>query len=101
MELASDKNVELITTSLTGKEAPDILADFVVLERQLFEELLHRIADELPRIQKTASGVARLDVLTALAETAVKNNYTKPVVDSGDALVIREGRHPVIEHGRK
>ena len=69
----------------------------IVLERQLFEDLLHRIADELPRIQRTASGVARLDVLTALAETAVKNNYTKPVVDSGDALVIREGRHPVIE----
>ena len=69
----------------------------IVLERQLFDDLLHRIADELPRIQKTASGVARLDVLTALAETAVKNNYTKPVVDSGDALVIREGRHPVIE----
>lgn len=69
----------------------------IVLERQLFEDLLHRIADELTRIQRTASGVARLDVLTALAETAVKNNYTKPVVDSGDALVIREGRHPVIE----
>lgn len=69
----------------------------VVLERQLFDDLLHCISNELPRIQKTASGVARLDVLTALAETAVKNNYTKPIVDGGDALVIREGRHPVIE----
>ena len=68
-----------------------------VLERQLFDELLSRIADELTRIQRTASAVARLDVLTSLAETAVQNNYTKPVVDSGDALVIREGRHPVIE----
>lgn len=43
-----------------------------VLERQLFDDLLHKISAELPRIQKTASGVARLDVLTALAEVAVK-----------------------------
>ena len=32
-----------------------------VLERQLFDDLLHKISAELPRIQKTASGVARLD----------------------------------------
>ena len=68
-----------------------------VLERQLFDDLLHKISAELPRIQKTASGVARLDVLTALAEVAVKNGYTKPVVDEGDELIIEEGRHPVIE----
>ncbi|MFQ8831826.1 MAG: hypothetical protein ACLR7U_02305 [Ruthenibacterium lactatiformans] len=65
-----------------------------VLERQLFDDLLHKISAELPRIQKTASGVARLDVLTALAEVAVKNGYTKPVVDEGDELIIEEGRHP-------
>ena len=35
--------------------------------------------------------------LTALAEVAVKNGYTKPVVDEGDELIIEEGRHPVIE----
>ena len=40
---------------------------WLVLERQLFDDLLHKISAELPRIQKTASGVARLDVLTALA----------------------------------
>ncbi len=68
-----------------------------VLERQLFDELLHNISEQLVRIQRTASAVARLDVLTALAEVAAKNNYVKPQVDDGDALEIIEGRHPVIE----
>ena len=67
------------------------------MERQLFEDLLHSISEQLPRIQRTASGVARLDVLAALAEVAVKNNYVKPQVDEGDELEIVEGRHPVIE----
>lgn len=68
-----------------------------VLERQLFEDLLHGISEQLPRIQKTAGSVARLDVLAALAEVAVKSNYVKPLVDAGDELEIVEGRHPVIE----
>ncbi len=69
----------------------------LVLERQLFEDLLHDISAQLPRIQKTAVGVARLDVLTGLAAVAVKNGYTRPLVDDSDRLFIEEGRHPVIE----
>lgn len=68
-----------------------------VLERQLFDELLQKIAASSARIQKTASCVARLDVLTSLAQTASQNGYTKPVVERGDALLIQDGRHPVIE----
>ncbi len=69
----------------------------ISLERELFDDLLGRISAQLARIQRTAQGVARLDVLTALAEVAVRNNYTKPVVDDGDEFCIEEGRHPVIE----
>ncbi len=69
----------------------------LALEHQLFADLLGRISAELVRIQRTAAAVAQLDVLTALAETAVQNNYTRPTVDDSDALEIREGRHPVIE----
>ncbi len=69
----------------------------ISLERELFDELLQRISAQLVRIQRTAQSVARLDVLTALAEVAVRNNYTKPIVDDGDELYIEEGRHPVIE----
>lgn len=69
----------------------------IALERQLFDELLGRVAAEQPRIQRTAAALARLDVLAALAEVAVRNGYVKPVVDDSDRLVIEEGRHPVIE----
>lgn len=69
----------------------------LALERQLFDELLAGVAKEQPRIQRTAAALARLDVLAALAEVAVKNGYCKPVVDGSDRLVIEEGRHPVIE----
>ena len=69
----------------------------LVLERQLFDELLLRVADQQPRIQATADAVARLDVLAALAQTAVENRYTRPEVDEGPVIQITEGRHPVIE----
>lgn len=69
----------------------------LVLERKLFEELLVTISGHLMRIQATASAVAQLDVLTALASVAASNNYVRPVVDDSDEIVIVEGRHPVIE----
>ncbi len=69
----------------------------IVLERKLFEELLQAISAQLPRIQRTAGGLARLDVLAALAEVAVQNGYVRPQVTDGDQLTIEEGRHPVIE----
>ena len=41
--------------------------------------------------------MAQLDVLVSLAIVAADNNYCRPVVDDSDQLVIREGRHPVVE----
>ncbi|MDL2293441.1 DNA mismatch repair protein MutS [Ruminococcaceae bacterium OttesenSCG-928-D13] len=69
----------------------------IVLERELFDGMLQKVGAELLRIQRTAGCVARLDVLCSLAQVAVANNYTRPVVDGSDALEIIEGRHPVIE----
>lgn len=69
----------------------------LVLEHQLFADLLSAISAEILRIQKTASAVAQLDVLAAFAEVAVCNNFVKPTVDDSDVLDIAEGRHPVIE----
>lgn len=69
----------------------------VVLERQLFDELLLYISENLTRVQSTANAVAQLDAYVSLAQTAVENNYCKPVVDASDALEIRQGRHPVVE----
>ena len=69
----------------------------LVLEHQLFTELLNDISAQVVRIQRTASAVAQVDVLAAFAEVALCNNYVRPTVDDGDTIEIREGRHPVIE----
>jgi DNA mismatch repair protein MutS len=67
------------------------------IENRLFVEVRSRIAAETPRLQRIASAVAQLDALAALAELASQRNYSRPAVNSGDRIVIREGRHPVIE----
>ena len=64
----------------------------ITLERRLFDELLESISAQLDRIQRTANAVAKLDVLTALAQVAAENNYCRPVVDDSDELTITEGQ---------
>ena len=62
----------------------------ITLERRLFDELLESISAQLDRIQRTANAVAKLDVLTALAQVAAENNYCRPVVDDSDELTITD-----------
>lgn len=72
----------------------DILRDLFML---LFVELRYKVAQRSHELLETAKAVAELDVLATLAEVAAKNHYTRPFVDDGDEIVIKEGRHPVIE----
>jgi DNA mismatch repair protein MutS len=67
------------------------------LEIALFERVRGQVAAEAPRIQETARGLASLDVLSALAETAATDNYTKPMMHGGDELAAVDVRHPVVE----
>ena len=69
----------------------------LVLEHQLFADLLSEISAQVVRIQRTALAVAQLDVLAGFAEVSVQNNYVLPVVDQSGVIEIKEGRHPVIE----
>jgi DNA mismatch repair protein MutS len=69
----------------------------LALEQELFAQLRSRLAKEVHRLQAMAQTVALLDVLAGLAETAALNRYVKPVVDDSSTLMIREGRHPVVE----
>ena len=66
-------------------------------EYELFTEIRERIAGEIRRIQKSASALADLDATASLAEVAEKYNYCRPAIDDGDAIEIRDGRHPVVE----
>ncbi|MFZ5774093.1 MAG: DNA mismatch repair protein MutS [Thermodesulfobacteriota bacterium] len=67
------------------------------LEYQLFRAIREEVARASSRILAAASLLARLDCFCALAEAAHRFRYTRPVIDNGEAIVIREGRHPVIE----
>ena len=67
------------------------------LEYRLFEEIRKRVSDETPRLQKTASAIAIIDILGSMAEIADRYDYVRPVVDEGDEIMIRDGRHPVLE----
>ena len=67
------------------------------LECRLFEEIRKRVSDETPRLQKTASAIAIIDILGSMAEIADRYDYVQPVVDEGDEIMIRDGRHPVLE----
>jgi DNA mismatch repair protein MutS len=67
------------------------------LEYELFVELRKAVAAECVRIQKAAEAVARLDVFVSFAEVAAEHNYCRPVLTEGTDLVIRDGRHPVVE----
>ncbi len=69
----------------------------VRLEYELFSAIRQNVADQLERVRKTARAVANLDALCSLAFTAVNNNYTRPIVDNSDEIIIKDGRHPVVE----
>ncbi|MGI6206117.1 MAG: DNA mismatch repair protein MutS [Anaerovoracaceae bacterium] len=67
------------------------------LEYEIFAELREKLRVYVPAVQKTAAAVAEADVLVSFAEKADENNYVRPLVDNGDIIDIKGGRHPVIE----
>ena len=69
----------------------------VQLEFDLFSQLRQQIYENIERIRSASNIISSLDVLSSLAETAVKNNYVCPVVDDKNIIDIKDGRHPVVE----
>ncbi|MGB2880091.1 MAG: DNA mismatch repair protein MutS [Candidatus Omnitrophota bacterium] len=67
------------------------------VECEIFCRLRARIGSEFERLKRTADYTADMDVLSSLAEVAVKNHYVRPVVNNGRTLRITDGRHPVLE----
>ncbi len=68
------------------------------IEGRLFKEVCTRLAGSASKLLATARAIAQLDVLAALAETAVLGGYVCPQVVEEDLLDIRDGRHPVVEN---
>ena len=67
------------------------------LEAQLFEELRAAVAENVDRLKCVCEIIAVTDVLCSLAQVAFKSGYTMPEVTGGNELIIKDGRHPVVE----
>ena len=88
-----------ITQELKDMEARILgAADKVCsLEYEIFCKIRDFVAENNERIRKTAAEMAQIDVYLSLADVAVRNKYVRPEVDDSDAIVIKDGRHPVVE----
>jgi DNA mismatch repair protein MutS len=88
-----------ITPELKEMEAKVLGADDRAqnLEYQLFQKLRDETLREIEPIQQTADAIAALDVLCALAETARLFRYCRPELNDSLRLVIKDGRHPVLD----
>ena len=92
-----------ITQELKDMESQMLGASdkITALEYQLFTEVRLKIAENVHRIQKTAFILAKLDVYRSLAEVACRNGYCRPEITYGDEIIIKDGRHPVVEQFAK
>lgn len=81
----------------TEEKIVEAESQIVNMEYELFCQIREATAAQIERVQRTAHAVAVLDVLCSFAEVAEKNNYVMPTMTVSDKIVIKDGRHPVIE----
>ncbi len=86
---------------LREKEALITNADerVLALERELYTSLIETLKRDIDALQAIAAGIATLDVAASLAEAAQARDYVRPQLNDGDTIMIRDGRHPVVEQG--
>jgi DNA mismatch repair protein MutS len=66
-------------------------------EGELYAGILRELQGSIPVLQEISRGIAVLDVAASLADLAKEFRYVRPVIDEKTGLLIREGRHPVVE----
>ena len=88
-----------ITPELKEYEEKILGADekILVLETQLYMELIQDMQEFIPQIQINANLIAHLDCLLSFMKVSQMQRYVRPVVDDSEVLDIKQGRHPVIE----
>ncbi|MGI6093612.1 MAG: DNA mismatch repair protein MutS [Veillonellaceae bacterium] len=67
------------------------------LEYHLFLEIRDIIKIRVQELQSIAKQIAKLDVVVSLSEAAIRYNYIRPLITSERRILIRDGRHPVVE----
>ncbi|MFQ5767775.1 MAG: DNA mismatch repair protein MutS [Acidobacteriota bacterium] len=88
-----------VTGELKEMEEKLLTAEEKMLAREqlLFESLRREVLTLAPRIRTAAATVAQLDVAVSLARVAQENGWCRPEIHTGDEILIRDGRHPVVE----
>ena len=88
-----------ITEELKKHEDDVLSAKFKAteLEYKMFTDFREYSKEFVTRIREIADAIARADVLTSLAQTAVESNYCKPEIDNSGDFIVKNGRHPVLE----
>lgn len=69
-----------------------------VLETSLYRNVCGETMVYIDQIQENSNIIAQLDVAAGLSELAVSESYTKPVLNDGYAIDLKEARHPIIEN---
>jgi DNA mismatch repair protein MutS len=92
-------NERFITPELKVYEDKILNAEenIINLEMQLFNEVRTSAASFTEQIQENARLIAMVDCYVSFAECAEQNNYIKPIIDDGEIIDIKGGRHPVVE----
>lgn len=88
-----------ITPELKEKEALILQAEEKIgeLEYELFTEIRETVKEYIPRLQALAKTVSGLDVLQCFAQVSEDRRYVKPQFSSERRVVVKDGRHPVVE----
>ncbi len=88
-----------ITDELKKHEDDVLSARFksIELEYKLFCDFREYSKEFVTRLREISDAIANCDVFVSLAQIAVENNYCKPIIDSSDDLIVKNGRHPVLE----
>ena len=88
-----------ITPELKEQEAKVLNAEdrIQTLEYDLFCDIRDEVAKSTEPIQKIAAALSMIDVIANFAYCASRYNYVKPTVEESDEIIIRDGRHPVVE----
>ncbi len=67
------------------------------LEYKLFQQIRTEVQEYTLRIQKNADLIAELDILSTFADVAHNLNYNRPTIKNHQKIIIKQGRHPVVE----
>lgn len=71
--------------------------DINAIEEKIFYEVKDKVLEKITELQDNAKIIAIIDVLISFSKIAIKNHYKKPELNESDKILIKEGRHPVVE----